>query len=155
MTFLLFAQLFLEHAARFCQQLLGFGSSLDCARLNAIGSDRENGLSNRSKHNSVAYGQSGVGAKAQTFFEGIEHLQRGLETQLSGKDLCATGGLRHDRAHQIVGKQVNGNSLPDHFGALAAKNVPLHDRLDRPEVQFDLPALPVQINEVQLLLRRT
>ena len=39
--FLLFAQTFLYHAPRFCQQFLSFGSSFGGARLNAMGPDRE------------------------------------------------------------------------------------------------------------------
>ena len=150
MTFLLPAQAFVQHAPRFGQQFLGFGSSLDGPWFNAIGTDRENGLSNRSENNSVARGQSGVGAKAQIFLKGVEYLQCGLETQLSGQDIGETGGLGHDGAHQIVGEQVRRNFLLNHFRALAAENFHLHDRLDRTKVEFDLPALPVQANEFQL-----
>jgi len=98
----------------------------------------------------MAGGQSGVRAKALIFFEGIKHLQSGLETQLPRKNIGETGRLGHDGAHQIVGKQVRCDFLLNHFPAFTTKNFHLHDRLDRTEVEFDLPALLVRTNEFLL-----
>lgn len=147
MAFLLRAQPFPQDASWFGEQRLVFWSALYRPRFNPIGADRENHLGYGSENNCMTRAEPGMGAKAQILFEGVDHLQRGLETQLPGKDVGETSRLGHRGAHQVVGEQVRRDLLLDHFRALAAENFHLHDRLDRTKVEFDLPALAVQIDE--------
>lgn len=87
-------------------------------------------------------------AKAQLLFEGQKQLDGSLETQRPGGNARTCRRSRHQRTHQIVGQQVDGDFLVDHRRRLGAQNIHAHVGLDRAQINLHLPAPVVELVEL-------
>jgi hypothetical protein len=79
--------------------------------------------------------------------EGLEDLERRLETDGSRWDSIPAGCLSHEGPDQIVGQNVCPNLLPDQFRCLATEHVHLERDLDRSQIELIIPPGPIECGE--------
>ncbi len=72
--------------------------------------------------------------------KGFQGLNGALEADGSGLDVVLGRGLSKNRADQIVSQDVRPDFLPHEFRRLATQDVHLHGLIERPQIEFGVPA---------------
>lgn len=80
----------------------------------------------------------------------FQDLERCLETDGSRCNAISAGRLSHDRVDQVVRQDVGPDLLADKLRRLATQDVHLKDVLDRPPIEFNVPASTIELSEVVL-----
>jgi len=75
-------------------------------------------------------------------------LDRSLEADRSRLDVVLGRRLSHNRADQVIREEVRPDFLPHEFGRLAAQDVHLQRLLERPQIEFTLPAIIPPLSQV-------
>ena len=75
-------------------------------------------------------------------------LNGSLEADSTGFESVLVGGLCDDRADEIVSQDVRPDLLPHEFWCLATQDVHLHGLLERPQVEFGVPAGAVEFRQI-------
>jgi len=139
--------------SRLCQAVVVFRSSFRHAWLEAVGAIGDAVLGDGPQHLLIQGFQvldSAVCLLADHRLKGRQHLDRRLETDGSRLDSVLAGRLSHDRTDQVVSQDVRPDLLADKLWCLAAQQIHLHRDLDRPQIEFLVPASAIGKSEIVL-----
>jgi hypothetical protein len=80
--------------------------------------------------------------------ESFQDLERCFETEGSRRSASLTGRLSHDRSDQVVRQHMSPDLLAHELRRLATQDVHREDVLDRPPIEFHVPASAIELSEV-------
>ena len=83
-------------------------------------------------------------SETQLILKCEQQLESALETQYTRCDPSANGRARDQGANQVVGQKMDCDFLVNHGGRLGVQDVHAHHRLDRTQIDLDLPATVVE-----------
>ena len=121
-----------------------FGAAFDGPRLHAIGTMADRVAGDRCPLH-ARQGAQGVWGSAEQVPGGGDRLPRRRKADGSRQLALDDRGLGDRLADQVVGQPVRPNLLADHFRALAAERLDRERLLDRPQIEFHVPAGAVQL----------
>ena len=74
-------------------------------------------------------------------------MNRAFETQAQRFDPSPLGGVPHERAHEVVGKQMNPQLSANHLGRARAQEFHLHRGLQAVQVRLHFPSAVVELGQ--------
>ena len=80
--------------------------------------------------------------------KGFQRLNGAFEADGARFEAMLGGGLRDDGADEIVRENMRPDFLPHEFRRLAAQDVHLHRLLQRPQIEFCIPAGAVETRQI-------
>src|ERR1035437_659583 len=84
----------------------------------------------------------GGGDEGQEVFDDVAHPGEAIAAR---REARLRGGCVHHSAHQVIGDHGGMDLLGDHFRAGAGELLQFQRALQRPQIQFDIPAFAIQL----------
>ena len=89
-----------------------------------------------------------VTLRGDQWLKRFQCLNGALEADGAGLDVVIVGGLGDDGADEIVDEDMCPDFLPHEFWRLATQDVHLHRLLQRPQIEFSIPASTIKFCQV-------